>query len=263
MDVQVLLATMYQKDCSIVEKINTQSDIVVINQTDNDSDKEYLYKNYNVKFLSVDERGLSKSRNKALELATGKYCVLADDDIVLFDNYVDIVENEFNKYPDADIIIFDIDRIKKEGIVNRNLKDGKVKFYKLLSFGSIGIVFKRKSILEKNIKFNTLFGTGSIYTSGEDTIFVMESYRKGLEIYTSSKKIATVNDLTSTWFNGYNDKFFKDKGALFKYIFGKFSFFVCLQFVIRHRKKFKKEKSVKCALMLMLNGAKEFRNREL
>ncbi len=261
MNVEVLLATMNQNDCSIVEKINTQSDIVVINQSDCDNNKGYVYKDYNVTFISNKERGLSRSRNKALENSTREYCVLADDDIVLVDNYVDIIEEEFKKNTDADIIIFDIDRVKKDGVFNRNLKDGKVKFYRILSFGSIGVVFKRKSILEKNITFNTLFGTGSVYTSGEDTIFITESYKKGLKIYTSSKKIATVYDLTSTWFNGYNDKFFKDKGALLKYIFKRGTFFVCLQFVIRHRNKFKDEKTPMQALKLMLDGAKEFENR--
>ncbi len=55
-----------------------------------------------------------------------------------------------------------------------------------------------------------------MYSWGEDTLFLKELIEKGLKLYKSPIRIASVDMSDSTWFKGYNEKYFKDKGHLSK-----------------------------------------------
>ena len=48
MNLEVLVATMHQKDYSLLEKMNISSNAVVINQCDSDSVDRFEYKNYSI-----------------------------------------------------------------------------------------------------------------------------------------------------------------------------------------------------------------------
>mgnify|MGYP001352875128 CR=1 FL=1 len=102
-----------------------------------------------------------------------------------------------------------------------------------------------------------LFGGGAKYSSGEDSLFLAECIRKGLKVYANPRVIGYVKQEESSWFQGYTDKYFIDKGVLYACLSNKWATFLCLQFVIRHRKMFKKEKSWKEAFSLMLKGIRE------
>ncbi len=86
MNVEVLVATMNQKDFSLIKKMNLRGDAVIINQCKKDEYTEIDNNNHKIKFISCNEKGLSKSRNKAITNATGDICIIADDDIIYNDN---------------------------------------------------------------------------------------------------------------------------------------------------------------------------------
>ncbi len=108
MKIEVLVATMHQKDHSLVEKMNIQTDAVVINQCDKDSYEEFEHNGKRIKFISNTQRGLSRSRNLALEKATEDVCIIADDDVVYEDGYEEMVKQAYEEIPEADIIVFDV-----------------------------------------------------------------------------------------------------------------------------------------------------------
>ena len=95
MRIEVLLSTMNQKNFDIVEKCNIKSDAIIINQCNEEKIEIKKYSFGVVKMIYSKTRGLSKSRNLALENAKGDICILCDDDIVYYDNYVSIIENAF------------------------------------------------------------------------------------------------------------------------------------------------------------------------
>ena len=76
MRVQVLVATMHQTDYSLLEKMNIQTDAIVVNQCDENKIEEFEYNGHKIKWLSLKERGVGLSRNTAL--------MRADADILLF-----------------------------------------------------------------------------------------------------------------------------------------------------------------------------------
>ena len=58
MTLQVLIATMHQTDHSLLEKMNIQSDAIVINQCDRDEVERFTYKGHSVLWMSLNERGV-------------------------------------------------------------------------------------------------------------------------------------------------------------------------------------------------------------
>ena len=60
MDLQVLVATMHQKDYSLLDKMNINSDAIVINQCDQNSENEIQHDEKKVKWFNDSDRGLSK-----------------------------------------------------------------------------------------------------------------------------------------------------------------------------------------------------------
>lgn len=214
MKIEVLLSTMHQKDFSILKKCNIRTDAVVINQCDKDNliegEAEYGY----VRMINTTERGLSNSRNMALENANGDICILCDEDVTYVDDYAKIVETAFMEIPDADVVVFNIERVAADGRSEekRFQKIGKIPFYK--SYGSVHIAFKRERILEAGIWFNPKFGTGSNqYLMAEDALFFRSVHKCGLKAYVYPAVFASVTFDGSSWFTGYHERYFYDVGA--------------------------------------------------
>lgn len=238
MVIEVLLSTMYQDDWKIVDKCNLKTNAIIINQCNKKWEKEKKTPYGTVKMISTTERGLSKSRNKALSNSNADVCVLCDDDIVFHDSYPEIIENAFNEVPDADILVFNIisknlEKREQEKLFKRVKK---IPFYK--SYSSVHIAFKRNSIQGKNIKFNTDFGTGSgIYSFAEDSLFFCDIHRNGLKAYTYPAVIADLYTGDSSWFNGFNKKYFYDMGAFLAAGYPKLKFLYKWYYPLRLYKK--------------------------
>ncbi|HAZ18610.1 MAG TPA: hypothetical protein DCY75_00365, partial [Clostridiales bacterium] len=63
-----------------------------------------------------------------------------------------------------------------------------------------------------------------------DTLFLHSCLQKGLKIYAVPDSIATLSDeRESTWFRGYNEKYYYDKGVLFAAVSKFWAPFLCVQ----------------------------------
>ena len=213
MKLEVLVATMNQDSIKLYNKMNIKTDALIINQCNREEYSEFKKNGKKVRFLSTKERGLSKSRNQALLYAKGDICLIADDDIEYEDDYEIKVLNAFKKIPDADVIIFNTTMLNYSGSITRKDIVNIRRAPKNKNYGSVRIAFRRQSFIKNNIWFNLAFGAGSIFGAGEETLVLRDINRKGLKIYEYPENIAKVDYSTSTWFDGYNEKYFFDKGA--------------------------------------------------
>lgn len=236
MKVQLLIATMNQIDDSILQKMNIQSDAIVGNQCNENSIRTLDYHGSRVTFLNFDERGVGLNRNNALMRATADYCVFTDDDVVFYDNYVELILNAFKAVPRADVIVFNVDN--EEDTEKRRIKKvSRVHNYNYMRYGAVRIAIKTESIRKNGIFFNLCFGGGTNHSSGEDTLFLHDCLTKKLHIYTFPITPARLeNDRPSTWFSGYNDKYFRDKGDLFRLLYRRKWKIYCFVDAFRHRK---------------------------
>ncbi len=254
MTIQVLVATMNQQDYSLLEKMNIQSDAIIGNQCDKNEITEFDYNGNKIKWLSFAERGVGLNRNNTLMRATADICVLADDDMVFNAGYLQLVEKAFTDNPKADIIVFNLD----ENPVKRykNKTTCKITKRNYGKYGAARIAFRRNKIMLNSISFNLLFGGGAKYSAGEDSIFLKSCLDNGLKIYAVPYALAFLNDdRPSTWFNGYNDKYFFDKGVLYSCLYKKMTCIMCFYHCFKHRKKYKEYGWFK-GYKMMVNGVK-------
>lgn len=239
-NLQVLVATMNQKDFSKINEMKIFSDVVFANQA-NDTKYEELYvSGHLAKMITTTTRGVGCNRNIALNYSDGDILLIADDDMVYNSNYAEAVIKAFQEIPAADAIIFNIDSFGRETYRRKNTKIRRVRYYNALNYGAVRIAVKRNTLLSKNISFSLCFGGGTIYSSGEDSLFIWDMLKKGMRVYTHPFTIATVDQTTSTWFVGFTHKYFYDKGALYCALTNKiFAKLLCIQDLIRHRNMYK------------------------
>jgi glycosyltransferase involved in cell wall biosynthesis len=257
MNLQVLVSTMNQKGHSLLEKMNIYSDAIIVNQCEKTEFEEFDYKGNCIRFLSLEEKGIGLSRNNALMRATSDICLLADDDVTYKSNYEDLVCNAFKDNPLADIIVFNVPSTNPKRPSQEIRRSGRVRRFNSLKYGAVRIAFKTTKIKEANIYFSLLFGGGAIYGSGEDSLFLYECIKKKLKVYACPTVIGYVSQEDSSWFSGYTDKYFIDKGVLFSHLFDKYSTLMCLQFAVRHREMFASKKNWREVFMLMKKGSKK------
>ena len=255
--IENLVVTMNQKDFSKYQELSLKTNAIIANQSQYTRyEEKVLDNNTTIKMITTNTKGVGKNRNIALLYSDCDICVLSDDDMEYEDNYLDIIRLAYKKLPHADVIIFNIDT-KGENMGRKiNNRIRKINRLNFMNYGAARITFKRKSIMKNNIWFSTLFGGGTRYSSGEDSIFLSDCLHKKMRIYAYPQKIATVNQTKSTWFEGYNEKFFFDKGALLSQIrpITKYLFAI-LYFPFR----FKSNLSVFKKQRLLIKGIKCFR----
>ena len=198
---EILCVTMNQKDFSKIREMKIKSDVVFANQCDETSFKEYDFGQYHAKMISTQTRGVGLNRNTALSYADAEICLMADDDMVYRDGYADVILKEFERLPQADIIIFNIGTSTPEygRIPTVVSKVKKLSFLSKCPFGAPRIAFRLNSVRKTNIGFSPFFGGGCIYSSGEDSIWLCQLLNAGLKIYLTDKFIGDVSYATTTW----------------------------------------------------------------
>ncbi len=262
MDIEVLVSTMNLENYEdLIEKMNISGKVVVINQLSNNKIQPINISINDRRVYSYKEKGLSLSRNRAIQNSTADICVIADDDLVYKKDYKDIIINAFLKYKNADIIAFYV-QSKNEERPTTKQKEGRIKYLKSMKVASFQIAIKRDSIVKNNIVFDTNFGAGSgKYLMGEENIFLFECLKKGLKIYFVPLTIADVYHNESTWYQGFNKELFLTKGAVFYRMSPLFSILFIMQFAVRKYKLYKNNISFFEAIKYMLEGRNEFRSK--
>lgn len=231
---QVLLATMNQSDFSIVEKMNLRCGAVIANQ----AGREEIRSQGSVKMITTATRGVGLNRNIALLAAEAEYVLFADDDVAYNDDMETAVVRAFEENPRADVLIFGMDMVKGGQVVEkRHLKKKRLHVWNALRFGTCRIAARRSALLRCNITFHQMFGGGCPFSAGEDSLFLKACFDRGLEVYAHDYVLGQCCKDSSSWFVGYNQKYFYDKGVLVRYLFPKAYPVMGAYFALRFKRK--------------------------
>lgn len=236
MKIEVHVAAMHQSDLSIYEKMNINTDAIIANQCDTNKFDESIINGKTVKMVSTNTRGVGKNRNFALMYSKGDIILFSDMDLTYYDGYERVILDEFESLPNADAIIFGL-IYTRDGKFIAEIKNTKkrVHIYNGMKYGTAGLAVKSKAVKKYNLHFSELFGGGCIYGSGEDSIFILDLLKSGCKVYSSDKIIAKCARDKSSWFEGYNDKYMYDRGALIASCFPKMKSIVKWYFPFRFR----------------------------
>jgi len=265
-ELTVLLSAMYLEDYHFIDSLKITTDAVVINQCDyeeqTDIDATSDEVGRRVRFISSTERGLSKSRNRAIEEAiSGGFsdiAIFCDNDCVYEEGYEEKITGYFKDNPDTDIAVFFIKRPERTEPVFETARP--LGYYGAMKIFSPEIAVRCSSLRKNKLRMNEYFGAGAKYGMGEENIFLFEAIGKGMKVKYVPIKIAELADTESTWFKGYTDKFFVDRGAGFYAMSKNWYWLLNLQFAVRKYQLYKKDNTVINALRMMSKGAKEYRS---
>lgn len=253
MTIDILISCMHQKDWSIVERSKLQGGAVIVNQCDKDSVEEHIVGGKSVSMYSTTQRGLSRSRNMAIESSSADICLISDDDEIYAEGYEEKLIKAFTDYPQADVILF---QVKNDIGKTFSPTPFKVGYLRALKFASWQIAFRRKSIIDSEIKFDTEMGSGTGHGSNEETKFLYDCLRKGLKLQYVPIEIAQlIPGSASQWFKGFNSTYFINRGWSTARYMGKFFGTVYVTyFAIRKFPMYSKDSSMFSAWTNMLKG---------
>lgn len=257
--VEVVMATMGQADFSLVEKLNIRCDVLFANQTDNNNYAEIETECGNARMVSTTTRGVGVNRNIGISYSVGDVLLFADDDLVYNSDMPQKVKKAFEELEEADVIIFGLN-VSENGKICRTVthKTGRLPMLKSMRYGALTVAIKKSSLLKANVKFNELFGGGCIYSHGEDSDFIFNCYKKKLKVFTYEYILGTTARDESSWFNGFDEKYFYDAGALVKNTFGILSYPQMLRLAIKAKSQ--DNLSFRKKMKVMLAGYRNYKN---
>ena len=236
MNVEVLVAAVEKDPKQLAAEMKLNSDAIIINQCDRYAVEEWECNGHTIKAFSMAERGVGLSRNTAMMRAEGDICLFSDEDIIYEEDYEQKICEEFEKNPDADMLVFNIE-VEEARRTYFNTERKRVRFYNCGRYGAVSFAIRRDALLESGVTFSLLFGGGAKYSNGEDSLFIREFMKKGYRVYTAPVTIGCERPSESTWFSGYHEKFFFDRGVLYHYLYGKLAGAMALRFLFAHKEK--------------------------
>lgn len=257
---EILIATVNRDSLDFLKRMFSKVSfenykVLIVNQTSNK--KLLKSNNSNVRVINSFEKGLSKSRNLAIANSKASICLLTDDDVVFIPGFEEkiIKAHTENK---AEIITFQTETT--EGKLYFNYPKEPTKHTKQITRKtlSIEITFKRKDI--QTLRFNELFGLGSIFEDAENYIFLSEAKNRGMlplfvpETISIHPPFSSSDALES-------DRLLYAKSALSMYKYGKKAYLWVFKFVFfLYRKKYISASEISHKLKVGFKAIKDYQN---
>jgi len=256
MRLQVLAAAVDKEVRALAESMNLSTAAIIVDQCDRCAYEEFEYRNRSIRCFFMTERGVGLSRNTALLHADADIVLFSDEDIRFYEGYEKQVLTAFEKNPDADLITFNF-KVDERRATYYNKEERPVRWYNYGRYPTYSVAARLEALRRCNVSFSLLFGGGAKYSNGEDSLFLHDCLKKGMHLYTSTEEIGEEIYRESTWFKGYHEKFFFDRGVLYSCLYGKMAKLFALRFLYAHRGEMCREIPLKEAYKLMKKGMKE------
>lgn len=260
MKLLTLVSAVNQNIEDLVKTMRLESDAVITCQCDEASKGEFDTEGGHVVWERLDNRGVGINRNTCIQNANfGDILLFSDEDIVYDEGYARLVTKEYQKHPEADGILFNM-RVCENRRTYWNPDYKRIRFYNYGRYPAYSISIKREVLEKSEVKFPLEFGGGAKYINGEDSVFLHDLIKKGVKLYRSPVCLGQEVERESTWFKGYNERFFISRGALYVRLYGSFDLIMAWIFLLRHR-YMTKDLGFMNSLRLMKQGMKEIKGK--
>jgi glycosyltransferase involved in cell wall biosynthesis len=184
----------------------------------------------------LEGKGLTKSRNKAIENAQASICLLSDDDLLYVDDLEKLITDSFAKNPDASVITFQVQTPSGKPYKNYKNKSFEHSKRSVISISSVEIAFKRDDIIDRKILLNENFGVNALFPCGEEAVFLNECMEKGLKVI-SVPIVICIHPIESSGKNFSQTGYLLAKGAMIRKLYGPFGFFLNFIYILKNLKK--------------------------
>ncbi|APH03562.1 glycosyltransferase family 2 protein [Bacillus weihaiensis] len=218
--------------------------IIVVSQ-DNHLKVEEILQEYKFEFehVQIQKRGLSHARNVGLEYVKGNIVTFSDDDCWYLPDSLETVQRNISEKK-SEILCFQMYDPDKEMFLRNYPSEPQNKVTKrnLLTKSSIEIFINLLKVNKSDLRFDTNFGLGAKYPSGEENIFLTDLSKLGYTI--SYEPITIVYHEKKATSTRLNDITFIGKGPMFRRMYNlpvglamTFLFFIRKQNLLDENKK--------------------------
>ncbi|MDP8313955.1 MAG: glycosyltransferase family A protein [Candidatus Celaenobacter antarcticus] len=236
---------------------STNVSYIIINQITSHSDKdvdEYFTNREDIGIFNYQEKGLSKSRNRAISQSTGDICLIADDDVYYDENIFQILREKYESDKNIEAITFQdkyAQEIGKKNYIHKEFLHNK---YTALKVTSFEISFRRNAVVNNEMYFDERFGLGAKIPLGEENIFLGDILDKKMKILHIPEFLVNhPHESTGCLYDklsGFN------KGVVFARIFPSLTaYFICIIFALRKRNKLNSKISFQGYIKALISGA--------
>lgn len=254
MNLEILLSCYGQSGKELIGRSGLTGNVVAVAQGMPAGEWSMPTAHGTVRGFSMPEHGLTKSRNFAIMNAKADICLLCDDDERFVPDYEQRILTAYRQHPEADIIIF---KMQNHRAAFPD-KVRRLRFPDTMRVSSWQISFRRQRLLDTGVLFDELLGAGSGNGAEEELKFLLDSQKAGLYILYVPIEIADVAQKKSTWFNGFDETFFINRGATTRYILGApLAFAYAVYYVWRKQKLYRKKITPLRAFVAILRGMRE------
>ncbi|MEJ6791817.1 MAG: glycosyltransferase family A protein [Lacinutrix sp.] len=236
---EILISTINRNSLDFLVKLfpggSFQSyNLLIINQTTKDCLLESKFAN--IRVINSFQKGLSNSRNLALQNTIGQFCLIADDDTLYDSNFEETILNSFKNNTEADIITFKMKDFNGNDfkIYSKHSNWHDIKSVQFVN--SVVIAFRLDKIIKKNITFNSNFGIGATFETADEYIFLRDCLKVGLKLWFESKYILS-HDINSSGKDSGSDSLVFARSALFYKYHGIKGYFKLVHYLILVKKE--------------------------
>jgi glycosyltransferase involved in cell wall biosynthesis len=222
--VQVLLPTLKTSEKSLFDLCKTlrvSSDALIVSQGPEATSFSFNFQGHQIQVIGTSQKGVSAARNALIEQCYGDVGLFIDDDCVLAPDYEKTIAQAFQEIPSADLIRFNTIRKERNPVQASASKKKRARYRDISSFGVWGLAFKTKSLRDSPIRFDEDLAAPNFLFNGEDSLFLKQLVRGFHEFYLYPANICeVVDDGSSTWFSGFDRRYFITKGYVYKKLYG-------------------------------------------
>lgn len=195
--------------------------IIIVHQVDDVChNAQHLFSHRSdVKYFMMLDKGVSKSRNFALQQATGDLILFCDDDVTYSDCFIDSIIDEYVKDSVVDSITFSYSTPTSGVLPRFKSYPYRHKLRSILSVGTIEVSARLAGVKRVGAFFPEDLGAGSKFYCCDEPVFLSRLVKSGLVVEYRPISICTHPDLSSGLsINNYEA--LMSRLICFRYIYG-------------------------------------------
>lgn len=146
----------------------------------NIEESSYVFSEQNAKLVELKNKGVAKSRNAALDRASGEFLLFGDDDMNFIESGIDEAIAYFEANPECAIIL--ARAVDESGALRKNYLNEitPLKLTNSARAATYEMLVRVDALKEKKIRFDEEFGAGAINYLGDEYILIADALRAGL-----------------------------------------------------------------------------------
>lgn len=212
-----------------------EHELLVIVQ--NQEESSYLIEDRRAKLIELKNRGVAKSRNAAIERASGEFLLFSDDDITIEETGVQKALDYLVANPKCAIVLA---QAKDEtGALRKNYATqiAPLRLTNSARAATYEMIIRVDAIREAAIRFDERFGAGAELYLGDEYIFIADALRAGLGGVHLPVVIAT-HPSDSSGSRWGSEKDLTARAAVFTRVFGWQAPIYRFAFLLKNKQKF-------------------------